>query len=184
MRRPSDITRFVVAVVVNAIKGVSFWTLANIIQVSLEGRSPLRTDLNSSCTVIFVIGVIGVGTSVLHRKPRTVHKVEPPTGLTMSTDSALSAKPTTQRRTLDHSFLSALTLASPVVSGDSGALVILATIMPKYSPLAELLAGKITGAAKPNHCVHCTYLRITGDNNDYANEPGRAEKGLVTTLKW
>jgi hypothetical protein len=70
---PSNVSRFVVSVVVDAIKRqFGRWTLANVCKKSLETVSPFLTDLNASAAVVAVLGVLGVVAPLIDGFPQRV----------------------------------------------------------------------------------------------------------------
>lgn len=65
---PTAISRFIIAIVVDAIQGCSWWSRTHVRQECFK-RIPAITNLNSSSAVIFVSIVPGIQASVSHGRP-------------------------------------------------------------------------------------------------------------------
>ena len=118
---PAYVTRFVVAVVVNALKRVSGrWPAPHVIQKRLEGSSPLLTDGNSTCPVSEVAIVPFFVASMVHCCPdrifgcscKSVLGVLPNHPLVMKT-AARTGAAIFKAATSDHLTASTVALAKP-----------------------------------------------------------------------
>ena len=72
--RPPAVTRLVVLVVVNSIKGVAFGGRTHVLIKPLEGV-PALTHFNASTTVVFVVPLVRVITALSHINPRSIYGV-------------------------------------------------------------------------------------------------------------
>ena len=82
MTRPSTVFWFVVSVVVYAIDAVvgapawisAFWSASHIFEECCKVITPSVADPNSSSTVVFELGSIGVVATIFHSIPRSIFK--------------------------------------------------------------------------------------------------------------
>lgn len=72
---PSDVTGFVMTIVVDAIKCQrGMWTSAHVGKEMEEPFAPALADMNTSCAVVPVFGVVGVMTALNHLAPQRVFR--------------------------------------------------------------------------------------------------------------
>ena len=69
---PATVARFVVAVVVDAIKGSVFWTFPHIGKEGFEGVEPSGMHRDAATLVVLGAGVVGIGDAIFCHPPGAV----------------------------------------------------------------------------------------------------------------
>jgi len=115
--RPSAISRFVIAVVVDTIKRVVFRTLAHVGKKVIE-FSPTFTNANTATTVMFPSSGFGISAPLQHGVPRSVSRMighaMRSDGISSPTSARLRWSRGTQLRRAQDCFVSAGTLTAPM----------------------------------------------------------------------
>lgn len=62
------------SIIVDSLQSVGKWPLAHVF-LKLSERTPLRTNLDSSTSVVFVSRIIRVFTAIPHALPNTIKRV-------------------------------------------------------------------------------------------------------------